>query len=87
MNNNFSDLTKRGIEFYERELKAVLEPDHNGKFVAIEPDSETYFVHENRTQVALEARASLPDKLFYFTRVGQKHSASVSNYVSTKRRD
>jgi hypothetical protein len=69
---DFSDLTRRGIEFYEKHLKSQLEPEHNGEFVAIEPDSGRYFLDKDSTQVVIKARAEMPDKLFYFGRVGYK---------------
>ena len=38
------ELVTRGKKFYEEKLKASLEPAQNGKFAALEPDSEQYFV-------------------------------------------
>ena len=73
----FSDLTRRGIEFYEKHLKSQLEPEHNGEFVAIEPDSGRYFLDKDSTQVALKAIAEMPDKKFYFARVGYEYAHKI----------
>ena len=73
----FSELTRLGIEFYEKHLKSKLEPEHNGAFVAIEPYSGRYFLDKDSTQVAIKALAELPDKKFFFARVGYKFSHKI----------
>lgn len=80
-----SDLTRRGIEFYEKHLKAELEPEHNGEFVAIEPDSGRYFLDKDEVQVILKARAEMPDKLFYFGRVGYDYAHKIGGSWLKKR--
>lgn len=47
--NNLNDprlenLVERSEAFYENELKDLLEPDQKGQFVAIEPDTRSYFL-------------------------------------------
>jgi len=74
---NLSELTKLGIEFYEEKLKHLLEPEHNGEFVAIEPYSGRYFIDKDSTQVALNALAEMPDKKFYFARIGYKYAHKI----------
>lgn len=41
---DLDEATRRALALYEAKLKAVLEPLHNGEFVAIHPDSEEYSV-------------------------------------------
>ena len=82
----FSELTRLGIKFYEEHLKSKLEPEHNGEFVAIEPYLGRYFIHKDRTQVALDALAELPDSKFFFARVGTIYTASISHYIPEKYR-
>ena len=76
-NAGLNELTVRGKEFYEKNLKAILEPQHNGEFVAIEPYSERYFLDEDSTQVALKALAEMPGKKFYFARVGYQYAHKI----------
>src|SRR5919198_536136 len=38
------DLVERGQAFYDEHLKEELEPEHAGRYVAIEPDSGRYFL-------------------------------------------
>lgn len=67
---------------YEIKLKAVLEPDYIGKFAAIEPDSEDYFVAARMAEAMQMARAKHPDKKFFFVRIGFKAAVSFKNPVS-----
>ncbi len=83
--SSFSKLTQLGIKFYEENLKDLLEPEHIGEFVAIEPFSGKYFIHKNHTQAILNARSEMPDKLFFVARVGTIYTATLRNYVPRKR--
>lgn len=71
--SGFSELTARGIEFYEQNLRPILEPHHNGEFVAIEPYSGEYFLNKNHTQAILHAR------------IGTIYTAKLRSYVLRKR--
>jgi hypothetical protein len=73
----FSELTRLGIEFYEEHLKSKLEPEHNGEFIAIEPYLGRYFLDKDSAQVAIKALAELPDRKFYFGRVGYKYAHKI----------
>lgn len=58
-----------GKEIYNR-IQEKLEPKHRGEIVAIEVDSEDYFLGRTVTEATSEARKRHPDKVFYFVRVG-----------------
>jgi hypothetical protein len=64
------DLVSLGKKFYEERLKAILEPEHNGEFVAIEPYLGRYVVDKDITQATLKALKEMPDSKFYFVRIG-----------------
>ncbi len=83
--SSFSKLTQLGIKFYEENLKDLLEPEHTGEFVAIEPNSGRYFVHENGTKALLKALAEMPDNKFYLARIGYKTTDRIGSYGSTNR--
>ncbi len=80
-----SELTVLGKKFYEEKLKGVLEPQHNGEFVAIEPYSQKYFVDKDSTQVALKALAEMPGKKFYFARIGYQYAHKIGGSWLKKR--
>jgi hypothetical protein len=65
-----TSLAEKGREFYNQNLKALLEPAENGKFVAIEPESGRYFVGKTTRETMDKAHREMPDKKFYLTRVG-----------------
>ena len=51
------EITGRGRKIYEEPLKASLEPEHTGYFVAIEPETGRYFSDvQVRTRCWLGAR-------------------------------
>ena len=79
--SKLSELTKLGIEFYEENLKTILEPSHNGEFVAIEPYSGQYFLEKKKLDAILKARAEMPEKLFFLAKVGTLYTGSLSHYV------
>ncbi len=75
-----SELAEKSKAFYERKLKNLLEPAEKGKFVAIEPETESYFVNADGTKAILDARATFPDKLFFLMRIGYETADSISGY-------
>ena len=68
--SQLSELSRLGKKFYEEKLKPILEPEHNGEFIAIEPYLKKYFVDKDSNQVLLKARREMPDKMFYLGRIG-----------------
>ena len=80
----FSELTTLGMKFYEEKLKQILEPDHNGEFVAIEPYLEKYVLEKKKIDAIQKARVEMPEKLFFIARVGTIYTASLSHYTPQK---
>lgn len=75
-----SELAEKSKAFYERKLKDLLEPAEKGNFVAIEPDTESYFVDKDGTKALLRARDAFPDKLFFLIRIGYEAAHSIGGY-------
>lgn len=69
------ELVRGGEELYQTKLKAALEPAHQNKFVAIDPDSGDYFLGDTLGEALDAAQEAYPDRLFYGVRVG--HPAAV----------
>lgn len=74
------ELVEGGQRFYDEHLRHALEPEHVGRYVAIEPDSGRYFLGDTGTQALLDARQALPESLFYLTRVGHSAADTLSGY-------
>jgi hypothetical protein len=80
-------LAERGQKFYQEKLQAVLEPEQIGEFVAIEPETERYFVGETDREALWAGRAALPDKLFFLVCIGYEaaHKVGGAMYARGKR--
>jgi hypothetical protein len=74
------ELVEGGQRFYDEHLRDTLEPEHTGRYVAIEPDSGRYFLGDTGTQALLDARQALPESLFYLARVGHAAADTLSGY-------
>ena len=73
------DLVERGQKTYQQRLASILEPSHDGEFVAVEPDSGQYFLGSTASATLVAARAAMPKNLFYLTRVGSETTHSVKD--------
>jgi len=76
------DLVKRGQSTYRERLASLLEPSHDGEFVAVEPDSAQYFLGNTASAALIAARAAMPNNLFYLTRVGRETAHTVGGHAS-----
>src|SRR5438045_6386208 len=63
-------VASRGEEIYREKLKTLLEPKESGKFVAIEVNSEKYFVGNSSGEALKLATAALPDGVFHLMKIG-----------------
>jgi len=76
------DLVERGQTAYNRTLASVLEPSHDGEFVAVEPDSGQYFLGSTASAALVAAHTAIPNKLFYLTRVGRETAHAVGGHAT-----
>jgi hypothetical protein len=76
------DLVERGQNTYRERLASLLEPSHDGEFVAVEPDSAQYFLGNTASAALIAARAAMPNNLFYLTRVGRETAHTVGGHAS-----
>ena len=69
--------TKRlGEAIYERDIRAHVEADHHGEFVAIDVESGCWALSDNRRAATMDVRAQQPDAVdVWLLRVG--HSAAT----------
>ncbi len=79
------DLAESGQRLYDERLRALLEPEHEGEFVAIEPDTERYFLGQTGLAALRAGRRELPNKLFYLLRVGRDAAYRVGGYGARRR--
>lgn len=53
-------------------LKDCLEADHLDDFVAIEPNSKSYFIGKTFVEAALAAKEEFPDQKSFVIRIGRE---------------
>lgn len=66
------DFIKKAEAIYDKHLVRLLDPEHKGKFVAIEPETGSYFLGATLTEAMSAARREFPDRLTHAMRVGHK---------------
>jgi len=62
-------MAKKAEKIYER-LRGKLEAEHRGKVVAIDIETEDYFLGETVIEAAQKGREKYPGRLFHFIRIG-----------------
>ncbi len=78
-------LAEEGQRLYDQRLRGLLEPHQNGRFVAIEPKTERYFLADTGIAALRAAKSSMPDKLFYLLRVGSDAAYRLGGYGARRR--
>jgi hypothetical protein len=63
---------ERAKRIYAEQLRAVLEPRHLNRFVAIEPESGDYFLADAFDEAVKFARAKHPTRLSHTIRIGHR---------------
>jgi hypothetical protein len=74
------DLVRRSRQLYDQKLRGVLEPNQRGRYVAIEPDTGTYFLGETGTAALIAAHTSMPKYSFYLARIGYEAADSLHGH-------
>lgn len=64
------EFASRAERVYAERLKHVLEPDHLGKLIAVEPDSRDYVLGKDLWELDAERQRKFGSKLVYTFRVG-----------------
>jgi hypothetical protein len=75
-----SSLIQDGQLVYDTQLRVLLEPDHMGEFVAVEPLSERYFLGKSATAALVAARDAMPESQFFLTRVGRNAAHKIGGH-------
>jgi hypothetical protein len=59
-------------QVYDSELKARLEAEHRDEFVAIEPESKSFFVAGSFIDAGLVAKKAYPNRKSFVIRIGHE---------------
>ena len=69
------DTADRARRIYDQRLRAALEADHHGRFVAVEPESGDHFLADTFDAAADAVMAAYPERRAHVLRVG--HPAAL----------
>lgn len=75
-------IAKRGEEIYQEKLKSKYEPENNGKFLAIEIESEEDFLGETLDEAFEKTKIKYPGRLFHFIKIGFPSVYTLSHRIS-----
>ena len=64
------EVCDRGEQIYEEQIKHLVEPDHNGKFIVIDIESEDYEIAENMLIAEDRLKGRRPEAVGFGARVG-----------------
>ncbi len=65
------EVVRRGREIYEREIRAKVEPEHDGEFLVVDVTTGSYEVGESDVAVSDHALQKNPDAVLYLMQVGR----------------
>jgi hypothetical protein len=71
------DLVVRGRAVYDAKYRSSLEATNFGEFVAVEPESEEFFLGKTLSEAIQAARAVHADRLPVVFRVGHKAAIEI----------
>ncbi|MEW6610978.1 MAG: hypothetical protein AB1352_05155 [Patescibacteria group bacterium] len=63
-------LAEAGDRVYEEKIKAEVEPQMAGKYLAIDPETGDWFAGDTIMEADEQARKKYPHKVFFLKRVG-----------------
>lgn len=75
----------RGSRVYDEQLKALLEPEQTGRFVAVEPESGRYFLGDTDAEALIAAHEAMPESHFYLKRIGADFTHKLGGYGLRRR--
>jgi hypothetical protein len=67
------DFAQRGDAIYETTVRPRLKTDDDGKFAAIDIESETYEIDEDELKAGDRLRARVPGAQIWMVRVGSRY--------------
>jgi len=68
---------EEGQRFYDEHLKSILEPQHYGRYVAIDPRRGTYALADTGVHALDQVRAQGSDEQVYLVRVGLRYAEEM----------
>jgi hypothetical protein len=67
------EFARRGDAIYERDIRRIVEPGNEGKFVAIDIETGTYEMDRDEMAASDRLLARLPSAQIWLKRIGSRH--------------
>lgn len=67
--DNIQEIAENGTVIYDK-IKTSYDPQHKGKFLAIDIDSEEVFLGNTSAEAVELAKKKYPDKIFFVVKIG-----------------
>jgi hypothetical protein len=64
------EITRRGQEIYDRQIRDQVEPQHIGKFLVVDIDSGDYEIDTDSLAASDRILARCPNGTLYYVRIG-----------------
>lgn len=71
-------IAEKGEQIYKEKLSHKLEKTHKGKYVAIDVETEEYFLGKSPEEALEKAAKKFPNKIFHLIRIGYQGVYQVS---------
>jgi hypothetical protein len=74
------EFARRGDEIYENELRSLLEPGNEGKFVAIDIETGTYEIDGDELAASDRLLTRVPNAQIWLRRIGSRYARHFGSY-------
>jgi hypothetical protein len=72
-----SEIVRRGQEIYDRSIRAQVEGEHRGEYLAVDIESGVYALGSNSLSAINNLRSIKPDAVAYLVRVGHRTASRI----------
>ncbi|OGC07166.1 hypothetical protein A2526_03075 [candidate division WOR-1 bacterium RIFOXYD2_FULL_36_8] len=86
-NLNPSTIAQKGEKIYQEKYKQLLEKSDFGQYVAIDIETETYYLGKTAEEALEKAKESNPQKIFHLIKIGSEGIFKVAWTLDNKLED
>lgn len=76
------EFVRKGDQVYAK-IRSQYEPKHNGKYLAIEPESKKVYLGKDGAEAMAAASKDQPDKVFYLVKIGFTAAETIARSYLT----
>lgn len=80
------EVARRAKDLYERRIREEVEPEHEGRFLAVDVESGDYEVAEEALRATVGLRERKPGAVLYLMRIGRPAAFRLGGRNPTARR-